>query len=139
MRLHHNLLLLLSLLTLRVVAQQSAASGAGAQQRFGDNPGRTRINWDEGWKFALGCSNDYNKDFQYGKDLIFAKTGDAGATPASLDFKDSAWASVRLPHDWAVTVPFVHKVDGDLEGHGFRATGPLFPQTNVGWYRKTFT
>jgi beta-galactosidase len=134
LRLHHNMLVFLGL-----VLSAAWAPDARAQARFGDNPHRSRVNWDEGWKFALGCGNDYNKDFQYGKDLIFAKTGDAGSTPASLDFKDSAWASVRLPHDWAVTVPFVHKVDGDLEGHGFRATGPLFPESNVGWYRKTFT
>jgi len=99
---------------------------------------RKRLNFDEGWKFHLGNSQDYTKDFSYGKDLMYAKTGDPGGTPAARNFKDGDWADIRLPHDWAITVPFVHKDDGDLEGHGYRATGPLFPETNVGWYRKTF-
>ncbi|TDX01500.1 beta-galactosidase GalA [Dinghuibacter silviterrae] len=100
---------------------------------------RSRDNFDEGWKFHLGSNVDYTKDFGYGQDLIYAKTGDAGHTPASPHFKDADWESVRLPHDWAITLPFVYKKDGDLEGHGFRQTGPLFPESNVGWYRKTFT
>ena len=99
---------------------------------------RVRLNIDEGWKFHLGNSQDPAKDFNYGKDLIFAKTGDAGHTPASPRFKDDDWQTVNLPHDWAVTLPFAYKKDEDLEGHGYRPTGPLFPESNVGWYRKAF-
>jgi len=115
---------------LTAAALLCATAGAQAQ--------RTRANFDDNWKFHLGNGVDYTKDFNYGKDLIFAKTGDAGTTPASPRFKDAGWETVSLPHDWAVTLPFVYKNDGDLEAHGYRQTGPLFPESNVGWYRKTF-
>ena len=118
-------------------AQQTTAQQSASQQSA-QPPARSRENFDEGWKFHLGNGHDYTKDFNYGKDLIFAKTGDAGSTPASPGFKDADWESVRLPHDWALTLPFAYQKDGDLEAHGFRQTGPLFPESNVGWYRKTF-
>ncbi len=47
-----------------------------------------------------------------------------------MDFDDSNWQPVRLPHDWAIAGPF------DPAGDG--STGKL-PWKGVGWYRKTFT
>ena len=128
------------LLTLLIALTATAGcpSGADAQTTEAQNV-RQRINWDDGWKFHLGQQPATPKDFRYGLDLIFAKTGDAGRTAAAIRFNDSAWEEVRLPHDWAATLPFAYKNDGDLEGHGYRPTGPLFPESNVGWYRKAFS
>jgi beta-galactosidase len=43
------------------------------------------------------------------------------------DFDDSAWQRLNLPHDWAITGPWITNGDG--------ATGKL-PFFGVGWYRK---
>jgi beta-galactosidase len=55
---------------------------------------------------------------------------------------------VTLPHDWAVTLPFVDNPDYKPSGkpddedlraaHGYKPLGREFPDTSVGWYRKTF-
>lgn len=100
---------------------------------------RRRLNFDDGWKFHLGNARDPAQDFDYGLANIFSKSGDAGKTCASPGFNDSTWPSVRLPHDWVVELPFVDKPDNDLEAHGFKPVGPLFPENSIGWYRKTFT
>ncbi len=56
------------------------------------------------------------------------RRGDAtGAERAQFD--DSKWASVRLPHDWAIGLPF----DPKINPH----TGAL-PISGIGWYRKHF-
>ncbi|MFB6318848.1 glycoside hydrolase family 2 TIM barrel-domain containing protein [Saccharicrinis sp. FJH54] len=44
------------------------------------------------------------------------------------DFDDSQWESVSVPHDWAVSEPFIKDGDG--------STGKL-PWKAEGWYRKT--
>ena len=44
-----------------------------------------------------------------------------------LDFDDSAWQQINLPHDWAITGPFTHSGGGGM--------GRL-PTAGVGWYRK---
>ena len=49
---------------------------------------------------------------------------------AQIEFDDSGWAAVRLPHDWAIAGPF------NPDDHGY--AGKL-PWKGVGWYRKTFT
>jgi len=46
-----------------------------------------------------------------------------------VNFDDSSWENVRIPHDWAITGPF------DPNGNG--GTGKL-PWQGDGWYRKTF-
>ena len=54
---------------------------------------------------------------------------------AAADFDDRAWRTLDLPHDWAVEVPF----DGrGSDSHGYKAIGRNFPETSVGWYRKSF-
>lgn len=63
--------------------------------------------FDAGWKFVLGDQAN-------------------GQTPA-LD--DSAFHSVKLPHDWSIEQPFDSKL----------ASGTGFLPGGVGWYRKTFT
>lgn len=101
--------------------------------------GRRCFNFDRGWKFHLGHASDPLRDFNYGIANILAKTGEAANTCIRADFNDSSWADVRLPHDWAVSLPFEHLENGDVDMHGYHAVGMLFPANSIGWYRKTFT
>lgn len=48
-----------------------------------------------------------------------------------VDFSDSDWQAVDVPHDWAIAGPFDKDAPARGEG-GFLPTG-------VGWYRKNFT
>lgn len=66
---------------------------------------------------------DFNRDWRFTK-------GDQPEAARQLNFDDSAWQAVRLPHDWAIAGPF----DAALPG----GTGKL-PWQGVGWYRKAFT
>ena len=58
----------------------------------------------------------------------FAQGAHDGA--AAWQFDDSQWQQVRVPHDWAISGPFI--VDGDGN------TGKL-PWKGQGWYRTTTT
>ena len=58
----------------------------------------------------------------------FAKGSHPGAEAVS--FSDSSWATVRLPHDWAIAGPY--------EPQGDPHTGKL-PWRGEAWYRKQFT
>jgi beta-galactosidase len=64
---------------------------------------------------------------KFNSDWKFAKGGQQGAE--AVDFNDSGWKAVRLPHDWAITGPFNPSEDG--------YAGKL-PWRGQGWYRKTF-
>jgi beta-galactosidase len=48
--------------------------------------------------------------------------------PTAIDFDDSSWETVKIPHDWAISEPFI------LDGNG--DTGKL-PWKAEGWYRKS--
>jgi len=48
------------------------------------------------------------------------------------DFDDSAWQRVDLPHDWAISGPFLTGRDAAVGG----GMGRL-PSPGIGWYRKT--
>lgn len=56
--------------------------------------------------------------------------GDPGSDVSYLQasFNDSSWRSVTLPHDWAITGPFI--TDGPYGGMG------RLPSWGIGWYRK---
>ena len=69
---------------------------------------RSRASFNENWKFL--------------------KMDAVGAEKPSFD--DTAWRSLRLPHDWAIEGPFDVKYNA-------RAGG--LPFHGIGWYRKTFT
>ncbi|MGA2041660.1 MAG: beta-galactosidase GalB [Bryobacteraceae bacterium] len=69
--------------------------------------GERRLSFNDGWRFYKGEAPGAEK-------------------PA---FDDSAWRSVRLPHDWAIEGPF----DPKANPH----TGAL-PIFGTGWYRKSF-
>jgi beta-galactosidase len=97
-----------------------------------------QVSLDEGWKFHLGHSANAEKDFNYSIANVFAKSGAASATPIDPKFNDSSWRSLNVPHDWAVELPFSNSPDFDVESHGFKPVGGLYPETSIGWYRKRF-
>ncbi|POY39408.1 glycoside hydrolase family 2 [Solitalea longa] len=100
---------------------------------------REKINFNEGWKFHFGNSNDPVKDFNYGIANLFAKTGRAERTAIDNKFDDANWRSLQLPHDWAVELPFANSDNLDVKDHGYKPVGGLFPETSIGWYRKHFS
>lgn len=100
---------------------------------------RRHINFDEGWLFAFGHAADPAKDFNFTTTTIFSKSGGAQRTAIDPRFRDSAWRSLQLPHDWAVELPFVNSPSFEVESHGYKPVGGLFPETSIGWYRKHFT
>lgn len=93
----------------------------------GEKTPREKLLMDSGWRFHLG--NEWG-------------TGEApinlgvSTGPARPDFDESAWATVNLPHDWAVALPFDRSASGD---HGYKPIGPRYPENSVGWYRRAFT
>ncbi|HEX4004873.1 MAG TPA: beta-galactosidase GalA [Acidobacteriaceae bacterium] len=96
---------------------------------------REKLLFDFGWKFKLGNGNDPSKDLGFGMDQSdFSKTGDFKF--ATAEFDDAAWRSLNLPHDWAVELPFVW--DDEQMSHGFKPLGRRYPETSIGWYRRTF-
>jgi beta-galactosidase len=98
-----------------------------------------RKSLDEGWKFHLGHAANAEKDFNYTIAPIFHKSGASTGTAINPGFNDSNWRTVQIPHDWAVELPFVYKDNFDVQSHGYKPVGGLFPETSIGWYRKTFT
>jgi len=92
---------------------------------------------DKNWKFHFGDASDTKNDFNYNINYNLAKAG-SGRSTISPDFKDSAWRTLDVPHDWAVEQDFVNIKDEGLQDHGFKAVGGLFPKTSIGWYRKSF-
>ncbi|MEI8073790.1 MAG: beta-galactosidase GalA [Bacteroidota bacterium] len=97
-----------------------------------------KINCDEGWKFHFGHASDPSKDFKYGVANIYSKSGGAFETAIDPGFIDTAWTNLNLPHDWAVSLPFDNNQNLDVESHGFKKVGGLYPETSIGWYRKHF-
>jgi len=92
--------------------------------------------WNDGWRFGLGHATDRTKD--YGYEAIFSKAGGSGGA-SDLGFDDSELRPVTLPHDWAIELPFVKSDWGSMNSHGYHPLGRDFPDTSVGWYRKSFS
>ena len=105
---------------------------------YAQNSSRKRISLDAGWKFAFGHTANPEKDFNYGIKNVFVKSGAAAGTAIDSKFNDSGWRSLNLPHDWAVELPFVKVDNFDVQSHGYKPVGGLFPATSIGWYRKHF-
>ncbi len=100
---------------------------------------REKLLMDFNWRFHFGNSEDYQKDFNYGLEEPFAKAG-AGNGVLRNDFVDSTWRKLDLPHDWAVELPFQNRIEDDqIVAHGYKPIGKKFPETSIGWYRKTFS
>lgn len=100
---------------------------------------RERILFDEDWQFALGNASSPEKDFGCGTEYFNYLTKAASihnTGPYSVKFDASDWKRVNLPHDWVVDLPFEGKAS---HSHGYKTVGYQYPETSVGWYRKTFT
>jgi beta-galactosidase len=96
--------LILTLLTAAVCCWSARANAATEATLPGS---RTRdLGWD--WKFIKGDP--------------------ANAQP--VDFDDSGWSNIDLPHDWTIAEPKDRKTPGGQQ-IGFFPTG-------IGWYRKHF-
>lgn len=54
----------------------------------------------------------------------------AGKTPSAVDFDETGWRKLDVPHDWGIEGPFRDDLPND--------TGKL-PWKGIGWYRKHFT
>lgn len=101
-----------------------------------------RQNFDEGWKFAFGNASDPAKDFGCGTEYFnyLTKANSIhNEGPYSVKFDPEKWGveweDVTLPHDWVVDLPFAPEAS---HSHGYKTVGYKYPETSVGWYRKTF-
>ena len=103
---------------------------------FSQSNARKRTNLDDNWKFHFGHAADPVKDFNYTITSIFAKSGKTDSTALAINFNDSNWRTLNLPHDWAVELPFSHSPNFDVQSHGYKPVGGLYPETSIGWYRK---
>ena len=103
-----------------------------------DNASRQHQSMDEDWQFAFGHAADPQKDFGCGTEYFnyLTKANSIhNAGPYSLKFDASGWQTVDLPHDWVVGLPFAREAS---HSHGYKTVGWKYPETSVGWYRKTF-
>lgn len=92
----------------------------------------------DGWKFHFGSASSVEKDFGCGSEYFnyLTKAHSIHSTgPYSQKFDDAGWESVRVPHDWVVTLPFAREAS---HSHGYKTVGWKYPDTSVGWYRRTF-
>jgi beta-galactosidase len=99
---------------------------------------RERFLLDFGWHFHLGHASDPSRDFGFGaieEELTFAKSGGMPKV-TRLNFDDSGWRAIDLPHDWAVELPF--KNVPESPDHGSKPLGRNYPETSIGWYRRVF-
>ena len=87
------------------------------------DPSRVLLN--RGWLFHEG---DIVAPMPRTHDATYqsVKAGNAQGA-ASIDFDDSGWQKVNLPHDWASFQPFVETAN---VSQGYRPRG-------IGWYRRT--
>ena len=98
---------------------------------------REVIRMDEGWKFAFGNASDPAKDFGCGTEYFnyLTKANSIhNEGPYAMKFDDSTWQEVRIPHDWVTTLPYAPEAS---HSHGYKTVGYKYPETSVGWYRKT--
>ena len=84
-----------------------AAAWAATAPAWCDGPARQHRNFDDQWHFYKGDAKGAEQ-------------------PA---FRDSAWRSVRLPHDWSIEGPY----------SADHASGTGYLPGGVGWYRKSFS
>ncbi len=87
---------------------------------------REKILLDPGWKFHRGDVSD-TEEHGYMYSYMHTKA-ERGRGPASMDFRDKDWETVRLPHDYVVEgVPT--KKENPVHGSLDRPNA---------WYRKSF-
>ena len=98
---------------------------------------RETIRLDKGWKFAFGHAADPAKDFGCGTEYFNYLTKASSIHnegPYTAKFDDTAWQEVQIPHDWVTTLPYALEAS---HSHGYKTVGWKYPETSVGWYRKT--
>ena len=98
---------------------------------------RETIRLDDGWKFAFGNAADPKKDFGCGTEYFnyLTKANSIhNEGPYVANFNDSTWQEVKVPHDWVSILPYA---DVASHSHGYKTVGYKYPETSVGWYRKT--
>ena len=98
---------------------------------------RETIRLDDGWKFAFGNAADPKKDFGCGTEYFnyLTKANSIhNEGPYVANFNDSTWQEVKVPHDWVTILPYA---DVASHSHGYKTVGYKYPETSVGWYRKT--
>lgn len=107
------------------------------QINWAQNIYREHEKFDLDWKFAYGHPCNVKQDYFHGTGYFsyITKSG-YGDGPAAIDFDDRSWRKLNLPHDWAVEQGFSGAAS---HSHGYKTVGRGFPETSVGWYRKTFT
>lgn len=81
---------------------------AAASVRMSAEPTERSTNFNEGWQFALGENTGAEK----------------------IDYDDSSWRTLDLPHDWSIEFDFDYSSPATSEC-GYLDGG-------TGWYRKTF-
>lgn len=103
---------------------------------------RETILLDSDWQFAFGNAQSPALDFGCGTEYFNYLTKAASIHnegPYSPKFDASKWPAqwktVDLPHDWVVDLPFAPEAS---HSHGYKTVGYKYPQTSIGWYRKTF-
>lgn len=99
---------------------------------------RKTENFDEGWKFHFGNAADPAKDFGCGTEYFNYLTKAASIHnegPYCEKFVEKEWKTVNLPFDFVVDLPFAKEAS---HSHGYKMVGYKYPETSVGWYRKTF-
>ena len=113
--------------------------GCHAVTAQGLRTARETIRLDKGWKFALGNAADPKKDFGCGTEYFNYLTKASSIHnegPYVQKFDDSGWQEVQLPHDWVTSLPYAPEAS---HSHGYKTVGYRYPETSVGWYRKTLT
>jgi beta-galactosidase len=88
--------------------------------------GRERLSLDLGWRF-IQADLPFPPILGHEASYANAKAGNATGA-AAVDYDDSDWSTVSLPHDFAVTQPFDPAAN---LSQGYRKRG-------IGWYRRTF-
>lgn len=98
---------------------------ASGQQREVNN-GSARFSLDEGWLFHLG-DIPFTPLRGHGASYMASKAGVAPGA-AAVDYDDSHWRSLQLPHDWAIEQS-VDSTENISQGYHKRG---------LGWYRRRF-
>lgn len=98
-----------------------------------------KISLDEDWKFHFGHAANAEKDFDYSKTALLHKSNVYATTIVHPKFVDSTWQNINVPHDWLVELPFVKSEQVEMDSHGYKPVGGIYPETSIGWYRKHFS
>ncbi len=94
-----------------------------------------KVRLSDGWRFSFGDASSMVKDFGCGTEYFNYMTKAASIHnegPYAPSFDDSSWQEVRVPHDWAVTLPYEEEAS---HSHGYKTVGYKYPETSIGWYR----